>query len=214
MSRLTPALKQAVGTLRGDGSASLPAAPTVGNLMILAIAGWGSNMGAGATGVYIPSGGWHLCALYLNDINNGVAVWQRRVQTGDTGVVALSAPDNHAAVLYEYENAAACYPLTGGSMSRFFSGNNFTMPVVRSPFGLNDQILCVLEHDTTPTWIITAETGVVSDYTTPASALNHTGAFARSLPNHSSRQISGSLSGTPVSPVYGQFAVVGEIQTV
>lgn len=212
MPRLTPSLKQSIGTLRGDGNVSLPAAPTAGNLMVLAIAGWGSNMGN--AGAYTPSGGWSLVGIYLSDINNGVAVWQRRVQTGDTGVVALSAPDNHSAVLYEYENAATCYPLNGGAMTRYFSGNNFTMPVLRSPFGNNDQIICIFEHDTTPVFSITAETGVISDYNSPSSALNHPGGFARSMPNHSSRQISGSLSGTPVNPVFGQYVVVGEVQPV
>lgn len=208
MPRLTPTLVQAPASLRNDGSVSLASPPTVGNLMVLAIAGWGSNMNIGQA--YTPSGGWNLIGIYYADINNAVSLWQRRVRTGDAGSVSLSGQDNHAAVIYEYQNAVGCYPLSGGAMGQYFSSNNFSLPIVRSPFGINDQVICIFQHDTTPVWGITGETGVVVDYITPSSEFNHTSAFARSLPTHIDRGIEGSIIGTPVSPVFGQFVVVGD----
>lgn len=208
MPRLTPALAQAVGTLRNDGTLALPGAPTVGNLMLIAIAGFGGNMNNGQA--MVPPNGWQLVGIYFAfpDLNNAVALWQRRARTGDTGAVALSASDNHASVIYEYTNALGAYSLTGGPMTPFFTGGNYTLPIARSPFGLNDEVLVITENASTTAFTNTPATGLVIDYQVPVTADTRTASFVRSLPAHS-RLLSGTLSGAPSTPSHGQFAVVG-----
>lgn len=212
MARLTPTLAQSPVAMRNDGTLSLGSAPTVGNLLVLCIAGWGTNMTQFSdhfAGQMRPTSGWDFVGYYQFDNNNAVSCWTRRVRTGDTGSIALSGQDNHSSILYEYEDAVAAFALGGGRMTADFSGSDFMTGVPRSPFGLNDPIICAFTSDDTPVWTIDTETGLVVDYEAPSSAFNHPGAFATSLPAHD-KIIEGSLSGTPVSPTCGFFAVVGD----
>lgn len=212
MARLTPTLAQSPVAMRNDGTLSLGSAPTVGNLMVLCLAGWATNMGQFSNhfaGQYRPTSGWDFVGYYEFDINNAVSCWTRRVRSGDTGSITLNAQDNHSAIIYEYEDAVGAYALGGGRMTSDFSGTSFTAGVPRSPFGQNDPVICAFTSDDVPVWTLDAETGLVVDYTSPASAFNHPGAFATSLPTHD-KIVTGSLSGTPLGPTSGFFAVVGD----
>lgn len=198
--------------MRGDGTIALGATPTVGNLMVLVIAGWGRNMERDSNhfgGQFRPTSGWSFVGNYRADENNAVACWLRRVRSGDAGSIALNGTDNHSSVLYEFEDALTVYPIGGGPIAIDFTGNNFAIEAPKSPFGVNDPVIGAFEHDTTPVWSFTAETGLVVDYVSPASADNHTGGIVRLLPTHD-RSLAGSLSGSPVNPVSGFFAVVGD----
>lgn len=192
------------GTLRLDGTISLPVAPTVGNLMVLVTAGFGTSLPSYAPAGFTQSG------QFSSNASNSVMVWTRRVVSGDTGSYAISASDNQQAVLYEFENAGGAFGVTGGVMSSYFTGNNFSIGLPGSPFGTKDIMLAAFEHDTTPTWSITGETGWTTDFTPGADGQNHQGAFGRYDPTTFDGVIAGSLSSTPNNPVFGVFAVVGK----
>ena len=93
MPRLTPTLAQAPVAMRYDGTLSLGSSPTVGNLMVLCLAGWATNMtqfSSHSAGQYRPTSGWDFVGYYEFDINNAVSCWTRRVRFyGDW--VALAA---------------------------------------------------------------------------------------------------------------------------
>lgn len=202
--RLQPTFVQK-GTLRLDGTISLPVAPTVGNLMVLVTGGLGTSLFSYAPAGFAPG------AKYDSNTNNSVMAWSRRVQSGDTGSYAISATDNQQAVLYEFANAGGAFGVIGGAMSSFFTGNNFTIGLPGSPYGTQDIMLAAFEHDTTPTWSITGETGWTTDFAPGADGQNHQGAFGRYDPATFDGVLAGSLSSTPNNPVFGVFAVVGAI---
>ena len=201
--RVAPTFVQK-GPLRGDGTISLPAAPTPGNLMVLVMAGFNATS---LTSGYMPAG-FTPVVTYSSNANNAVAAAVRRVQSGDTGSYAMSTSDNQAAVIYEFEDAVGVYGTGGGVMSGAFSGNNFTFIGQQSPYGVSDILLGAFTHDTTPTWSITAEPGLTVDYATPADGQNHTSIFFR-YDEAFDGTLAGSLSGSPVQPASGVFAVVG-----
>lgn len=201
--RITPVLVQKA-TLRGDGTIALPVAPTVGNLMVLVMAGYHAS---DLPTIYKP-GAFTSIVTYSSDANNAVSLAVRRVQSGDTGSYAMSASDNQAAVLYEFANAVGAYGIGGGAMSGSFSGNNYTFSGQQSPYGVNDYILGGFTHDTVPTWSMTAETGLTVEYATPADGQNHTSIFFR-YDKTFDGVLAGSLTGSPVNPASGLFAVVG-----
>lgn len=201
--RLAPLLVQKA-TLRGDGTIALPAPPTIGNLMILVMAGYSPTS---LPGTYKPRAFTSL-ATYQSDTNNAVSFANRRVVSGDTGSYNMSTTDNQAAVLYEFANAAGVYPIVGGAMSGQFSGTSFALTAPISPYGADDINLIAFTHDTTPVWSLTAETGLSIDFLTPADGQNHTSAFA-SYGKSFDQTIAGGLTGSPVNPAFGMAAVVG-----
>jgi hypothetical protein len=203
MARSTPSLAQAVATLRGDGTCALGSAPTVGNLMVMAVSGF-----AGSIANYFPTG-MQLLASYLGDANNAVRFYARVVQSGDTGSYALTATDTHTAVLYEFAGAACALPIWGGLMTGYFSGTSFTIGIPKSPFGVNDWVLGAFEHDPATVWSLTGETGLTVDYTT-TSASNHTGIFFHTSAGHDGILQGSIASGSPTGAVYGYLAIAGK----
>lgn len=201
--RVTPSLIQKA-TLRGDGTIALATAPTVGNLMVLVMAGYSSTS---LLGTYKPAGFTGILT-YSSNANNAVAIATRRVKSGDTGSYAMSTSDNQAAVLYEFADAVGAFGIAGGDMSGQFSGAAYTQDGPQSPYGVNDLILGAFTHDTTPTWTLTAETGLTLDYATPADGQNHTGLFFH-YDNTFDGTMTGTTSSNPTSPAFGMFAVVG-----
>lgn len=201
--RVTPTLVQKA-TLRGDGTIALGVAPTVGNLMVLCM---GGNSATTLPANYKPAG-FTALNLYQSDANNAVLFAIRRVRSGDTGSYAMSASDNQAAVLYEFEDAVGVYGFAGGSMSGSFSGASFSMDAPGSPYGVGDLVLGILTHDTTPLYTITGETGLTVDYTTPNDGQNHPSAFFH-YDNTFDGIMAGSTSSSPTAPAFGLAAVVG-----
>lgn len=199
--RLAPSIVQKA-TLRLDGTIALGVAPTVGNLLVLSTSGFGGSLAA-----YVGTG-FQLIGSYSSNANNTVMIWAKRVRAGETGSYAITASDNQQAVLYEVADCVGVVGLGGGAMSGFFTGTNFTMPVLDSPFGPSDLRLISMTHDTTPVWTITAETGLTVDFAPAADGNNHTGAFATLTSAHDD-VVAGSLSGTPVQPAFGVFALIG-----
>lgn len=202
--RAIPAIVQKA-TLRGDGTIALATAPTVGNTMVLVMAGFSVTS---LPGTYKPAG-FGVVGSYNSDSNNAVVVAVRKVQSGDTGSYAMSTSDNQAAVLYEISDYAGIYGLAGGAMSSFFSSANYTLSTPPSPFGPNDIVLGAMTQDTTATWSITGETGLVVDFLTPSDGQNHTGAFFH-YDGTIDGAIAGSTSASPTQPAYGLFAIVGK----
>lgn len=201
--RVTPGFIQKA-TLRGDGTIALPVAPTVGNLMVLVMAGYSSTS---LPGTYKPAG-FTVINTYFSDANNAVCLAVRRVKSGDTGSYAMSTTDNQSAVLYEFDNAVGAFGLAGGAMSGQFSGASYIIAGPQSPYGVNDIILGAFTQDTTATWTLTAETGLTLEYATPADGQNHTGLFFR-YDNTFDGEMAGTTSSNPTSPAFGMFAVVG-----
>lgn len=201
--RVTPTIVQSA-TLRGDGTIALATAPTVGNLLVLCM---GGNSAVTLPANYKPAS-FTATSQYQSDANNAVLFAFKRVVAGDTGSYAMSAPDNQAAVLYEFANAAGIFGLAGGPMSSNFSGANFTLGGPQSPYGTNDIVLGILTHDTTPRYSITAETGLSVDFITPNDGQNHPAAFFR-YDKTFDGVLAGSTSSGPTAPAFGFATVVG-----
>lgn len=197
----TPAVVQ-FATIRGNGTITLGVAPTVGNMMVFIAAGESGAMEA----TYRPAD-FARVGRFDNGVNNSVMCWARIVQGGDTGAYALSGIDNHAAVLYECSGALTVAALTGGSMIGFFTGTNYAVPFLPSPFGLGNLRIGAFEDDNARTWTITAGTGITSDFIT-STAVNHTSAFYRLAPTFGG-VISGTISAAPSLSVLGLFAIIG-----
>lgn len=201
-SRKTPALVQ-MGTLRNDGTISLPSPPTVGNMMVLVTAGFGVSLDS-----YAPSG-FIKGTKYSSNVNNSTLAWYRTVQSGDTGSYAITASDNQAAVLYEFEDCVGLYGAMGGSPS--FSGNTLTFGLSPNPFSDTSTYLIPVTHDTAPSLAFLPETGLTEDYASPYnSSLNHPAVFGR-WEGASGAEIGQAVSspGVLVQPCYGAYALIG-----
>lgn len=188
------------GTLRKDGTIALPSAPTVGNLMVHV------QGGSNSYAFYTPAGFVNV-AIYQSNGSNCVVASIRRVQSGDTGSYAVSASDNQFSALYEYQDANTVLGLIGGPM--LVSGSTINAGIPLSPFGPTDEVIVVIENDTTFVPTITPKTGLTKDYEVPADGSNHHGGIYR-VTSAFDQILAGSWSGTPVVPVYGAFAVVGK----
>lgn len=189
-------------TLRNDGTITLPAPPTVGNLMVHIQGGFSTYP------AYTPAG-FINTAIYSSNANNFAVASVRRVIAGDTGSYALSASDNQFCALYEYQDAMSVLGLAGGPMA--FSGTNYALSVPRSPFAPLDDVIVVLEHDGTAVFTTTAETGLTKDYEPASDGANHIGAIYRcNFAAGFDGAFAGTSSGSLIAPVYGAFAIVGD----
>jgi len=192
-----------IATNRGGGTLTLPAAPTVGNLMVIVVAGsyntplFARPQGFSRVGEYVS---------YDASANTGVGVFFRTVQAGDSNTITLPT-SNIIATAYEFENAMAAYPIVGGSMRPFVAGNAFSLNTNKSPYGQYDAIVgAVADNQDHPLSVTNPEISVDYSNTTPAGSFG--GAIFRiqgSLPL--------ALTGTTPaaglgSPVYGLFAIV------
>ena len=201
--RVQPVIVQSA-TLRGDGTIALPVAPTPGNLMVLVMAGYSATS---LPTIYKPAA-FTSVVTYQSDTNNAVSFAVRRVVSGDTGSYAMSTSDNQAAVLYEVENCAGAFALTGGAMAGSFSGANYSYTGQQSPYGVNDLIVGAFTQDTAATWALTPETGLTVDFLTPNDGANHTGAFFH-YDKTFDGIMTGSTSANPTAPASGLAALVG-----
>lgn len=142
--RTSPTLVQKA-TLRGDGTITLPSAPTPGNIMVLLMAGFGA--------VVLPTNykpaGFGIIGAFQSDANNVVTTALRVVQSGDTGSYAMSASDNQAAVLYEFADVGGVYPMSGGAMAGFFSSAVYNIFAQPSPYNVDDIVIGAFTQDTT-----------------------------------------------------------------
>lgn len=189
-------------TLRNDGTITLPAPPTVGNLMVHIQGGFDTFA------AYTPAG-FINTAIYNSNANNFVVASVRRVIAGDTGSYAVSASDNQFCALYEYQDAMSVLGLAGGPMA--FSGSAFALSVPRSPFAPLDDVIVCVEHDATAVFTATAETGLTKDFEPSADGANHIGAIYRcNFAAGFDGVLNGTTSSAPTAPVYGAFAIVGD----
>lgn len=153
-------------TLRNDGTLTLPAAPTVGNLMVHVQGGFSTYP------AYTPAGFVNV-AIYQSNANNFAVASIRRVQSGDTGSYAVSATDNQFSALYEYSNANTVLGIVGGAMP---TGAPINLGVPLSPFGPTDEVIIVLENDLSVVPVITPKTGLTKDYEVSADGSRSEGA--------------------------------------
>lgn len=202
--RTSPSIVQKA-TLRGDGTIALPVAPTVGNFMVLMMAGFGASS---LPTIYKPAA-FSFVSMYQSDANNVVVAATRRVISGDTGSYAMSTSDNQAAVLYEIADAAGIIGLGGGGMSAFFSGSNYTFTGLPSPYGVDDLVFGAFTHDTAARWTLTGEAGLSVDFVTPNDGQNHTSAFFNYDKTFDGTMV-GTTTSAPTAPAFGLFTVFGK----
>lgn len=200
--KLMPRMVQKA-TMINDGTIALPAAPTVGNLMVFIATGW-----YGSLATYVPAG-FTLSSSYSADTNNGTWCYFRRVQSGDTGSYAVSATDFACCALYEFENAAGVYGVTGGALSAVFSGNNFQIPIFGSLYGAQDYLIGACETDGYGWWLPDTQSGITIDLNWPKNEANHKGMIFSLREKTAPTAVTGSLSSSPLNAAYGLFAVSG-----
>ena len=196
--RTSPTFMQKA-TLRNDGVLTLTNTPTVGNLLVLVVAGFDGSISA-----YIPSG-FGISARYNSNTNNVVAVYTKTVTSGDTGSFTMSASDNQQAIMYEYKDATGIMPIGGGTIS--VNGSTGTISVPTNPFSINSPILLAIEHDTSVKIDFTDNLNLTKDYAATDSS-NHKGAFARYVGEGGT--ITVSADGAFTSPVWGAYALLGK----
>lgn len=201
-NKLQPRLVQKA-TIIGDGTVTLPAAPTVGNLLVFVASG-----GGGSYTTYKPAG-FTFSNVYSFDTNNSVWAYCRRVQSGDAAAWAVSASDFQLGVLYEFENAIGVYGITGGSMMNSFNGNDFALPLAGSLFGAQDYIVGGVQNELYAFWEPDEQEGLSVDLNYTKNGDTHKGLIFSGLERDLPDSFTGRLTNTPSKAAYGLFAVSG-----
>lgn len=194
----TPPTLVQKASIRGDGTVTLPAAPTAGNLLVWVANGWqGSLQG------YRPSG-FTITANYQSNANNGVMMAMHWVQTGDPAAWAVSASDNQGGVLYEFSGASGPGISFGGSLA--VNGSGYIVDLLKSA---SVYTFVNIQNDNSSTLSYTAQTGTTLDYNANSDGDNHKGLVIAIPPTATAKQVSGAVTGSWDSPVYGVFTVAG-----